>query len=62
MSEPWPFQKFYFRIQAQQERHDEERIRLFNLGAKMFDELLDAIIDRVRSAKTGEPPSMLSKR
>ena len=54
--------KIYFQIQDQQERNDEERDRLFNLGPKTVDALLDAIIDRVGSAKERKPPSMLSKR
>ena len=46
-------------IHDQRERNDEERVRLFDLGPKTVDQLLDAIIDCVGSAKKGEPPSML---
>ena len=41
-----------------QKRKPDKRSRLFDFGPKTVDELLDGIIDRVESAKKGEPPSM----
>ncbi len=41
-----------------QRRKPDKRSRLFDFGPKTIDELLDTIIDRVESAKKGEPPSM----
>jgi len=41
-----------------QKRKNHKRSRLFDIGPKTVDELLDAIIDRVENAKKGEPASM----